>query len=140
MSSSTDLELEIAAFHQPAIDSARKMIIAAGVFYLAMPLLLFGALARLAGPSVFTTWPFLLMFGGGCAILGIHIALAHWAKRSPLPAISIALGVYVVYLGALVLYDSLGSPILPAVGLFILGRAALAGYRVHKLRAAARAG
>jgi len=111
------------------------MIMWAGMIYAAFPLMLFAVLARLTGPSIFATWPFLLLFGGGCAIWGIHIALAWWAKRQPLPATLIALVVFLAYIAVLVVYEGLRNPIIPAVGLFILGRAVLAAYRVHKLRA-----
>jgi len=139
MQDQSDIEFEIAAFHQPAIDRARKMIFWAGMMYAIIPLAIFAMLAQLAGGRVFTSWPFAVMFGGGLAVWGLHVALAQWAKKSPLPATSIALAVFLTYIGALFYYHELSSPIVPAIGLFILGRAVLASYRVHKLRAGARA-
>lgn len=136
--SKSEIELEIAAFHQPALDSARKMIMWAGMIYALVPVAIFAVFAQLTGPRIFATWPFLVMFGGGCAIWGVHIALAWWVKRQPLPPTLIALAVFVAYIAVLVVYEGLRNPIIPAVGLFILGRAVLAAYRVHKLRAQAR--
>jgi hypothetical protein len=136
-SSRSAVELEIAAFHQPAIDRARKMIFWAGMIYALFPLLMFAMFARLTGPGIFATWPFVLMFGGGCAIWGLHIALAWWAKRQPLPATSVAFGVFVAYVVVLVALGELTNPIVPAIGTFILGRGVLAAWRAHKLRTAA---
>jgi hypothetical protein len=135
--SASDVEFEIAAFHQPAIDSARKMIFWAGFLYPAIPVMLFAVLAQLTGPRIFATWPFLMMFGIGCAICGIHIALAWWVKRKPLPATLLALSVFVAYVTAMFALGEMHNPIIPAIGLFILGRGVLAAWRVHKLRTAA---
>lgn len=130
----SDVELEIAAFHQPAIDSARKMIFWAGLLYPLMPVMMFAMLARLTGPSIFATSAFAIMFGGGLAIWGMHIALAWWAKKKPLPATSIALVVFLAYQGLALHYGYGASPLLAAIWLFVLGRAVLASWRVHKLR------
>ena len=130
-----DVELEISLLHQPAIDRARKLIMWAGVIYPLIPLALFAIIAQLVGPRIFATGAFALVFGIGCAICGLHIALAYWAKRSPLPATSIALGVFVAYNVFLIYHGELHSPILLAVGAFILGRGVLASYRAHRLRA-----
>jgi hypothetical protein len=133
------VELEISLFHQPAIDRARKMILWGGLFYALAPVLLFAVLARLTGPAIFASLPFLLLFGIGLVICGAHIGLASWAKRQPLPATLIAFGVFVAYVVMLVVYQELSNPILPAVGAFILGRGVLAAYRAHKLRRQAAA-
>jgi hypothetical protein len=132
--SDRDLELEIAAFHQPAIDSARKMIFWAGLFYPIQPLLAFAMLARYLGAGVFATSAFALIFGVGCAIFAGHVALWWWAKRSPFPATLVALAVFLVYIGLVVHYGTTGNLLLPIIGLVILVRAVLASYRVHKLR------
>jgi len=132
--SASEIELEIAAFHKPAIDSARKMITAAGALYLILPVALFAILASLAGPKIFATAAFAVVMAIGTAVFGLHLALSWWAKKSPLPATSVALAVFLAYNGALVYAGELPSPIITIVGLVILGRAVFAGYRVHKLR------
>jgi hypothetical protein len=136
--SASDVALEIAAFHQPAIDSARKMIFWAGMIYALLPVLIFGMFARFTGPSIFASKAFVIMFGVGVGIWGIHMALAWWVKKSPLPATTLALAVFIAYQGALMHYGYFSNMIVTLVGLFILGRGVLAGYRVHKLRAQLR--
>ncbi len=133
-SSPSEIDLQIAAFHQPAVDSARKMIIWAGVIYPVLPILLFAMLARFVGGSIFATPAFLWMFGIGVAVFGLHLALAAWVKKSPLPATSVALTVFVAYQVALAHYGYFSNLLVTAVGLFVLGRGVLAGYRIHKLR------
>lgn len=130
----SEIELEIAAFHQPAVDSARKMIFWAGIIYPLFPVLMFAMLARLTGPSIFATSAFLWLFGAGVAIMGLHFALAAWVRRSPLPATSLALAVFIAYQALLAHYGYFSNLIVTAVGLFILGRGVLAGWRIHKLR------
>lgn len=125
------LELEIAAFHEPAINSARRMILFAGFIYPLVPLLLFAMLARLAGGSVFATSAFALSFGVGCAVLAAHVGLWWWAKRSPFPATVIAFGVYLGYLG----FTGLASGfVIKIIGFVILLRGVLAANHVRKLR------
>ena len=125
------IELEIAAFHQPAIDSARKMILWAGTFYLLLPILMFAMLARLAGGSVFASTAFLVTFGVGAAIFAGHVGLWWWARRSPLPATLIA---FAVFLGYVVITGVADGFVLKLVGFVVLGRAVLASNRVRKLR------
>lgn len=133
----SDLELEIALLHQPAIDSARKMIVWAGLLYPIQAVLIFLMLARWVGAAVFATTAFAWVFGIACAIFAAHLGLAWWAKKAPLPATSIALAVDLGYI-ALILQDEVsGSIIVPIIGAFILGRAVLASYRVRRLRAQA---
>src|ERR1051325_11292676 len=115
-----DIELEISLLHQPAIDRARKLIMWAGVIYPLIPVALFAVLAQLTGPAIFATSAFAMIFGIGCAMCGLHFVLAHWAKRAPLPATSIALGVFVAYNVFLIAHGELHSPILLAVGAFVL--------------------
>jgi hypothetical protein len=136
-SSVSDLEIEIQLFHQPAIDSARKMILWAGAIYPMLPLFLFALLARFAGASVFASTAFILTFGIGCAVFAAHVALWWWAKRAPLAATSVALLVFVAYHVVGVAYGVGPNWIVMLIGLFVLGRAVLAGYRVHKLRSTA---
>lgn len=136
----SDLELEIALLHQPAIDSARRMIVWAGALYPIQAVLIFAMLARFVGAAVFATEAFAWVFGIACAIFGVHLALAWWARKDPLPPTTIALAACIGYI-VMILQDSApGSIVVPIVGAFILGRAVLASYRVRKLRAqAARA-
>jgi len=133
----SQIQMEIELFHQPAIDRARKMIMWAGAIYIAIPIFLFALLAAIAGPKVFASEAFLVMFSIGGGVFAMHIALAQWAKTSPLPATSIALGVFLAYNAIAFAVGETGSPILIAIGLFILGRGVLASYRAHKLRRAA---
>lgn len=124
--------MEIAAFHQPAIDSARKMIFWAGTLYLVIPVAMFAMLARLTGGSVFATSAFAWTAGVGGAIFGGHVALWWWAKRAPLPATLIALAVFVGYVAVTGIADGF---VIKAIGFAILVRAVLASNRVRKLRA-----
>jgi len=130
----SDAELEIAAFHQPAIDRARKMIFWSGAGYALIPLLFFGMLSSATGTNFVTNWLFLASFGAGLAIWGAHIALSRWAKTSPLPATAIALAVFLAVNTAAFVLGAGINPIMFAVWLFVLGRGTLAGYRAHQLR------
>jgi hypothetical protein len=131
--STEDLEAEIALFHQPAIDQARRMIVRAGVIYPLIPVVMFGTLAAVVGAKVFATPVFLGMFAIGMAIFGLHVALSRWAKSSPLAATSTALTLFIGWMIVVAWYDA-PHLVISAVGLIFLGRGVLAGYRVHRLR------
>ena len=128
-----DLEAEIALFHQPAIDQARRVIVRAGFIYPAIPVLIFGTLASLVGPRIFLTPPFLVMFAIGLAIFGGHVALSRWAKTSPFAATSTALALFIAWMVVVAWYDA-PHLLISLFGLIFLGRGVLAGYRVHRLR------
>ncbi len=128
-----DLEAEIALFHQPAIDQARRIIVRAGFIYPLIPVAIFAMLASFTGPKIFLTPAFLVMFGAGLAILGVHVALSRWAKTSPLAATSVALGVFIGWMAYIAVTDT-PHLVISLFGLIFLGRGVLAGYRVHQLR------
>ncbi len=130
------VELEIAAFHQPAIDSARKMILWAGLYYPLIPVLMFAMLARVFGGGVFATSAFAVAFAIGLALFAGHLGLWWWARKSPLPATLIALGVFITYVGITGLGDGL---IIKVIVFAVLARAVLASNRARKLRASAAA-
>jgi hypothetical protein len=126
------IEMEIAAFHQPAIDSARKMIIWAGLYYPLIPVAMFAMLARIAGAGVFATSAFALTFAVGVALFAGHLGLWWWARKSPLPATLIAMGVFVAYVGVTGIGDGL---VIKVLVFAVLARAVLASNRARKLRA-----
>jgi hypothetical protein len=128
-----DLEAEIALFHQPAIDQARRIIVRAGYIYPLIPVLIYGVLASIVGPKVFVSVGFLGMFAVGMAILGAHVALSRWAKTSPFAATSTALALFLGWMGVVAWYDA-PHLFISLFGLIFLGRGVLAGYRVHQLR------
>jgi hypothetical protein len=128
-----DLEAEIALFHQPAIDQARRIIVRAGFIYPLIPIVIFATLAGLVGPKIFLTPVFLVMFAIGLAIFGAHVALSRWAKTSPFAATSTALAVFIGWMAVVAWYDA-PHLFISLFGLIFLGRGVLAGYRVHRLR------
>jgi hypothetical protein len=134
----SDLEMEIALLHQPAIDSARKLMIWAGIGYPVQAILIFLPFAKLVGFGIYATSAFAMFFGIALAVLGVHLLLSWWAKRQPLPATLTALGVVLAYIGLVVKYD-LGGILVPLISLAIIARACMAAHKVHKLRRAAAA-
>jgi len=128
-----DLEAEIALFHQPAIDQARRIIVRAGYIYPLIPVVIFATLASLVGPKIFLSAAFLVMFAIGLAILGAHVALSRWAKTSPFAATTTALALFIGWMVAVAWYDA-PHLVISLFGLIFLGRGVLAGYRVHRLR------
>ena len=137
-SDKSDLEIEIELFHQPALDSARRMILWAGTIYLIFPLAVFAMLGQIAGAAILTAPICWAIAGVGAGMFGAHVALAWWVKRAPLPATLVASAIYLAYCIFLASYGFGGYLIYKLVGCFILGRGVLAAYRVSKLRAAAR--
>jgi hypothetical protein len=134
----SDAEMEIALLHQPAIDSARKLMIWAGIGYPVQAILMFLPFAQLVGFGIYATAAFAMTFGIGLAVFGVHLLLAWWTKRAPLPATLTALGVVLAYIGLVVTYD-LGGILVPLISLAIIARACMAAHKVHKLRRAAAA-
>jgi hypothetical protein len=134
----SDLEMEIALLHQPAIDSARKLMIWAGVSYPVMAILMFLPFAQLVGVGIYATAAFAMTFGIALGVFGVHLLLSWWTKRAPLPATLVALGIVLTYIGLVVTYD-LGSVFVPLISLAIIARACMAAHKVHKLRRTAAA-
>src|SRR5688500_11951226 len=85
-----EVELHIAAFHQPALESARKWILAAGITYVVSAFLV-TAIARDAMLDEDRN----LLFGVAFALSAIHIGLWWWAKTAPFPAAVVALVLFI---------------------------------------------
>jgi hypothetical protein len=129
------LDLEIALMqHQPAIESARRLIFWAGFIYPAWAIALFAIFVPLTGPSIFVTGAFAWAFGIASAVCGAHIAVAWWAKHQPLAATGVAVAIYLLYMVGVVMIDSAGGWLIPLIGLFVLGRAFVAAFKLHRCR------
>lgn len=129
------VELEIAAFHGPALETARKWILAIGIIYVASALLVTGVSGvgfDLDDPMVRLLW------GTSLGLCAIHLGLWVWAKTAPFPAAVVALVLFVTVqaINAVVEPSSMYKGLLIKV-LFLVAliRAVKAGSEAQRLRA-----
>lgn len=85
-----EVELHIAAFHQPALETARKWILAIGIIYVVSAFLM----VAIAGDMMLDQDKNLL-YGVSFALCAIHIGLWWWAKTAPFPAAVVALVLFI---------------------------------------------
>jgi hypothetical protein len=86
----SEIELHIAAFHQPALDSARKWILAVGIIYVLSAMLM----TAIAGDAMLDEERKLVL-GVSLALCLIHVGLWWWARTAPFPAAVVALVLFV---------------------------------------------
>lgn len=127
------VELEIAAFHGPALESARKWILAVGIIYVVSVIFT----TAIAGIS-FTDPAVRMVMGTALALCAIHIGLWVWAKTAPFPAAVVALVLFIT----VQVFSAVVEPSTMYKGLLIkvlflvaLIRAVKAGSEAQRLRA-----
>jgi len=126
------MELEVQAFHAPALRSARNWILAVGVLY-ALGGLLFVAIGR----ELLDDRGVAIVLGTHLALTAIHVGLWGWAKSAPYAAAVVALVLFVTVQLANALLDptSIAKGIIVKI-LFVVAlvKALKAGHRAHELR------
>lgn len=128
----TEVELHIQAFHQPALESARKWILAVGIIYVVSALLV----TAMAGDMMLDEDRNFL-FGVSLALCAIHVGLWQWAKTAPFPAAVVALVLFITVqlINAVLDPSSLYKGIIIKV-LFLVAliKAVQAGSQANRLR------
>lgn len=87
-----DKELEIAAFHGPALAKARGWILALGIIYLVSGLLV-------TAISNFDPSAFKIFWATTLGLFGAHMGLWWWARTRPFPAALVALVLFLTVQG-----------------------------------------
>jgi hypothetical protein len=85
-----ETELQIQAFHQPALETARKWILAIGIIYVVSAFIM----VAIAGDMMLDEDRNLL-YGVSFALCAIHVGLWWWAKTAPFPAAVVALVLFI---------------------------------------------
>lgn len=128
------LELQIAAMHQPALDTARKWILAIGIIYVVSALVMGAIVGDMTDKYI---------WGPTIALFICHLGLWWWAKTQPFPAAVVALVLFltVQLVNAAMNPDTIHHGIVVKI-LFLVAliKAVQAGSEANRLRKQVRPG